>query len=146
MLREVDLGVAGVGVGVAEEQDRQGVDLVREQQLVEEVAAAGVGGEVVERRVAVDVQVLADPADERAVVQLIRRAELGQVRGEEAAAVDVEGFVRVREIQAEVSADVPAQAGVEAALFALAGVREVDLVAGDRLREHEDVGVGGNSP
>jgi hypothetical protein len=142
-LGEVDPLGAAAGVGVAEEEHRERVELVGEEELVEEVAAAGVDGEGVERRVAVDVEVLADPADEGAVVQLVGRPQFGEVGGVEAAAVDVDGLVGMVEIQAEVFADVPTYAGVEAKLVGLARVREVDLIAGGELAADEDVGMGG---
>ncbi len=42
LLREGGLCIAAVGVGIAEEEDSLGIDLIREEELVEEVAAAGV--------------------------------------------------------------------------------------------------------
>jgi hypothetical protein len=79
LLGQID---SDVGVGVAEKEDRQRIDLVGEEELVEEVLAGGGHGAAVERRIAIDVEVLADPADEGPDVELIRRLQLAEGGGE----------------------------------------------------------------
>src|SRR6185295_17356598 len=84
--RQVDPLVSEGVVGVADEEDGLGVQLVGEEELSEQLPGALVDRVQVEGWSAVDVGVLEDGAEEGADVELVDRGELREVRRVEVAA------------------------------------------------------------
>src|SRR5258706_8130656 len=128
-LREGDSERPELRVGVAGEQHGLRVDLVREEELPEEVPLPAVDGEQVERRIAFDVLVLNDGAYEGADVELIDDARLSEPGVEEPAGGDPQPRVLVRRVDVEVLAQADLNRGEPGHRPRRPGIVEVDVVS-----------------